>query len=51
SDGIRDEGPSLLGAEAKPQSNHEGLMEFETRARVYLGARGPNEEKVPSSFR
>ncbi|GKC61185.1 putative reverse transcriptase domain-containing protein [Tanacetum coccineum] len=26
-------------------------LEFETRARVYLGARRPNEEKVPSSFR
>ncbi|GJR61199.1 hypothetical protein Tco_1503361 [Tanacetum coccineum] len=32
-------------------SNREGPMEFEMRARVYLGARGPNEEKVPSSFR
>ncbi|GJV98627.1 putative reverse transcriptase domain-containing protein [Tanacetum coccineum] len=40
----------LITAKAKPHSNHEGPLEFETRARVYLGARGPNEEKVPSFF-
>ncbi|GJS14156.1 hypothetical protein Tco_0408628 [Tanacetum coccineum] len=27
-------------------TDNSGPMEFETRARVYLGARGPNEEKV-----
>ncbi|GJU64485.1 reverse transcriptase domain-containing protein [Tanacetum coccineum] len=35
----------------QPHSNREDPLEFETRARVYLGARRPNEEKVPSSFR
>nr|GEX52208.1 putative reverse transcriptase domain-containing protein [Tanacetum cinerariifolium] len=38
-------------AKAKPHSNREGSLKFETRAQVYLGARGPNEEEVPSSFR
>ncbi|GKB79266.1 putative reverse transcriptase domain-containing protein [Tanacetum coccineum] len=39
-----------LKAEAKPHSNREGPLEFETRAIAYLGARGPNEEEVSSPF-
>ncbi|GJX89301.1 putative reverse transcriptase domain-containing protein [Tanacetum coccineum] len=31
--------------------NRKGLLEFKKRSRVYLGARRPNVEKVPSSFR
>nr|GFA08518.1 hypothetical protein [Tanacetum cinerariifolium] len=38
-------------AKAKLHSNREGPLKFEMRARVYLGARGPNEEEVPLSFR
>ncbi|GKD54316.1 putative reverse transcriptase domain-containing protein [Tanacetum coccineum] len=30
--------------------NRKGLLEFKKRSRVYLGARRPNAEKVPSSF-
>nr|GEZ96848.1 putative reverse transcriptase domain-containing protein [Tanacetum cinerariifolium] len=38
-------------AKAKPHSIRKGPLKFKTRARVYVGARGPNEEEVPSSFR
>nr|GEV55804.1 hypothetical protein [Tanacetum cinerariifolium] len=34
----------------KSYANRIRPLESETRARVYLGARRPNEEKVPSSF-
>nr|GEW80241.1 hypothetical protein [Tanacetum cinerariifolium] len=35
----------MIGLDLPTHFNRKGSLEFETRARVYLGARGPNEEK------
>ncbi|GKF37243.1 hypothetical protein Tco_0114001 [Tanacetum coccineum] len=48
---IMDREVKRLKQKSEPHSNRKSLLEFEMRARVYLGARRPNEEKVLSSFR